>query len=270
MIGGQLQTRSGLLRERPRWRDAPISTGSSFVPCGDGLRAVRPTASSSPTAIWHTTSGAGQLRRSSPGASCGPSPAERPVIRVTSMPSTPGPEPWCRRSTSAARRRIFPRRRPPTVSFSHPQGRRIRCLQGARRSSRSTGTTPCSGRGTTSWPATGDVFNFGGAGFYGSTRKRRSQCRRWSGWRARPTVGVTGWWRADGGVFNVRVTPPSSVGRGPDPQPTHRGYGSRHRTEAATGWWPPTAASSPSGCRVLRIDRGADPQQTHRGHGGDT
>ena len=34
--------------------------------------------------------------------------------------------------------------------------------------------------------------------------------------------------------------------RGHPPQPAHRGHGRRPRPAGATGWWPPTAASSPS------------------------
>ena len=52
------------------------------------------------------------------------------------------------------------------------------------------------------------------------------------------------------------------------PQPTHRRHGGHSRRSRATGWWRPTAASSPWRRPVLRVDRVDPPQPTHRRHGG--
>ena len=56
-IGGQLQTTADFCGNDPDGGIADLH-GLLFVPCWDGLRAVRPTASSAPAAIWHTGTGA--------------------------------------------------------------------------------------------------------------------------------------------------------------------------------------------------------------------
>ncbi len=93
--------------------------------------------------------------------------------------------------------------------------------------------------------ADGGVFSFGDAGFHGSTGGMRLN---------QPVVGMAptpsghGYWlvASDGGVFAFGDAGfYGSTGRHA-PQPAdHRDGGHPHRP-AATGWWPPTAASSPS------------------------
>ncbi len=56
-IGGQVQSAANLCGSDPDGGSADLN-GTLFVPCGDGVRAVAPTASSPPAAIWHTNSGA--------------------------------------------------------------------------------------------------------------------------------------------------------------------------------------------------------------------
>jgi len=56
-IGGQIQSTSSFCGSDPDGGSADLN-GTLFVPCGDGLRAVIPTASSPPTPLWHTSSGA--------------------------------------------------------------------------------------------------------------------------------------------------------------------------------------------------------------------
>jgi len=55
-IGGQVAQAPGFCGSEAFGGSAELG-GTLFVPCGDGLRAVVPTAST-PTALWHTTSGA--------------------------------------------------------------------------------------------------------------------------------------------------------------------------------------------------------------------
>ena len=55
-IGGQLQTKPNFCGDNPDGGIADLG-GLLFVPCRDGLRAVRPTASSPPTPIWHSKIG---------------------------------------------------------------------------------------------------------------------------------------------------------------------------------------------------------------------
>ncbi len=56
-IGGQVQSTPGFCGSDPDGGSADLN-GTLFVPCGDGVRAVTPTASFPPAASWHTTSGA--------------------------------------------------------------------------------------------------------------------------------------------------------------------------------------------------------------------
>ena len=56
-VGGQLQTTADFCGNDPDGGIADLN-GLLFVPCRDGLRAVRPTAPAPPTAIWHTSTGA--------------------------------------------------------------------------------------------------------------------------------------------------------------------------------------------------------------------
>ena len=56
-VGGQISSTAGFCGSDPDGGTADLN-GTLFVPCGDGIRAVTPTASSAPVATWHTTSGA--------------------------------------------------------------------------------------------------------------------------------------------------------------------------------------------------------------------
>ena len=51
---------------------------------------------------------------------------------------------------------------------------------------------------------------------------------------------------ASDGASSPTATPPSRVHRRHRPQQAHRGHGGHARRPAATGWWPPTVASSPT------------------------
>ena len=68
----------------------------------------------------------------------------------------------------------------------------------------------------------------------------------WSAWP--PTFDGGGYWlvASDGGIFSLRRRPVLRLDRGHRPQQAHRGHGGHARRQAATGWWPPTAASSPT------------------------
>jgi outer membrane protein assembly factor BamB len=56
-IGGQLTETTGFCGSDPDGGSADLN-GTLFVPCGDGLRSVTPTASTAPVATWRTTSSA--------------------------------------------------------------------------------------------------------------------------------------------------------------------------------------------------------------------
>ncbi len=56
-IGGQLHSTSGFCGSDPDGGSADWD-GTLYVPCGDGLRAVTPTATAAPVASWKTTSAA--------------------------------------------------------------------------------------------------------------------------------------------------------------------------------------------------------------------
>ena len=92
----------------------------------------------------------------------------------------------------------------------------------------------------------GGVFAFGDARFYGSMGGTRLN---------QPVVGMAatpdglGYWlvASDGGIFafgDARFD--GSMGGTPLVSPGHR-HGRRPPEGTGTGWWPPTAASSPSG-----------------------
>ncbi len=76
-------------------------------------------------------------------------------------------------------------------------------------------------------------------------RPARSTARSWA-WPPPPTDG--GYWlvASDGGVFTFGDAGFYGSMGGQAPEPAHRGHGRHARRPAATGWSPPTAASSPS------------------------
>ena len=89
----------------------------------------------------------------------------------------------------------------------------------------------------------GGVFSYGDAGFYGSTGAIHLN---------QPIVGMAatpdgnGYWlvASDGGVFSLRRRSLLRFDRRHPPQPADRRHGGHARTARATGWSPPTAASS--------------------------
>ncbi len=91
----------------------------------------------------------------------------------------------------------------------------------------------------------GGLFSFGGAQYFGSMGGQPLNS---------PIVGMTatpgggGYWlvASDGGIFAFgKAAFLGSMG-GSTAQFSHRRYGGHARRRVATGWWPPTAASSPS------------------------
>ncbi len=101
------------------------------------------------------------------------------------------------------------------------------------------------GRGYWLVAADGGIFSFGDASFFGSTgRIRCSTSPSWA-WPRRPTVA--GYWlvASDGGIFSFGDAAFfGSTGAMPSTSPSWAWP--RPPTARATGWWRPTAASSPS------------------------
>jgi len=111
----------------------------------------------------------------------------------------------------------------------------------------------------------GGIFAFGDAKFYGSTGSLHLN---------KPIVGMAatsdggGYWlvASDGGIFAFGDAK------------FYGSTGSLHLNKpivgmaatsdgGATGWWPPTAASSPSATQSLRIDGFSSPEQAHSWYG---
>ena len=91
----------------------------------------------------------------------------------------------------------------------------------------------------------GGIFAYGDAQFYGSTGSLHLN---------KPIVGMAstpdgkGYWlvASDGGIFAFGDAQfYGSTGSHP-PEQADRGHGALRLTETATGWWPPTAGSSPT------------------------
>ena len=101
------------------------------------------------------------------------------------------------------------------------------------------------GRGYWLVASDGGVFTFGDAGFFGSTGAIALN---------KPIVGMAstpdgaGYWlvASDGGVFTFGDAGFFGSTGAHRPQQAHRRHGRHPRRRAATGWSPPTAASSPS------------------------
>ena len=92
----------------------------------------------------------------------------------------------------------------------------------------------------------GGIFTFGDAALLRLDRRHRGSTSRSSAWRARPTG--KGYWlvAADGGIFTFGDAEFfGSTGDMPA-QPADRRHGRDADRATATGWSPPTAASSPS------------------------
>ena len=67
-----------------------------------------------------------------------------------------------------------------------------------------------------------------------------------SAWPPPPPATATGWWPSDGGIFAFGDAAVLRLDGRSAAQPADRGHGRAARRPRATGWWPPTAASSPS------------------------
>ena len=101
------------------------------------------------------------------------------------------------------------------------------------------------GRGYWLVASDGGIFSFGDAGFYGSIGGHALN---------QPIVGMAatpdgrGYWlvASDGGIFSFGDAGFYGSTGCHAPQPARRGHGRHAPTAWATGWWPPTAASSPS------------------------
>ena len=196
-VGGQLQTTADFCGDDPDGGIADLH-GLLFVPCRDGLRAVRPTASAPPKAIWHTTSGAdaspiiaGGLVWSIASGGAGNdgnlyalNPNTGAVMQTVnvccSVSSFPSP--------SAADGLILAPAGYQVHAFMGPGG-----LPGPP-------SPPPSTVGYDLVASDGGIFNFGGAGFYGSLGNVHLN---------KPIVGMAatpdgkGYWLvgADGGIF---------------------------------------------------------------------
>ena len=91
----------------------------------------------------------------------------------------------------------------------------------------------------------GGIFAFGDATFYGSMGGAHLNA---------PVVGMAptpdggGYWlvASDGGIFAFGDAKFYGSTGGHAPELADRGHGRRPPTAGATGWWPPTAGSSPS------------------------
>ena len=70
----------------------------------------------------------------------------------------------------------------------------------------------------------GGIFNYGDAGFYGSTGGQPLNAPI-VGMAATPTAGATGLWRATAGIFNYGDASFYGSAGGRSPQQAHRGHG---------------------------------------------
>ena len=104
------------------------------------------------------------------------------------------------------------------------------------------------GRGYWLVAADGGIFAFGDAGFYGSMGGQPLNAPVVD---LAPTPDGRGYWlvATDGGVFAFGDAALPRIDGRAAPQRPGGGHGRRPRHRAATGWWPATAASSPSAPR---------------------
>ena len=207
-----------------------------------------------------------RTRRLEPSAPC-PEPIDHPTTRRPRTPHGPPPRlaALVRRGRDRCRRRwpAPPRRRPSRRRADHVvDGTRLdrpdHHVDGAATPDPST-PHPCPAapsasprpprrcRPTGWWPATVGVFAFGGAPFYGSTGRHPPQPAgrrhgRHLAHRLRrvPRGGLRR------GHLHLRRRPVLRLDRQPPPQPADRRHGRHPATATATGWWPPTAGSSPT------------------------
>ena len=102
----------------------------------------------------------------------------------------------------------------------------------------------------------GGIFNFGDAGFFGSAGSIHLN---------KPIVGMAaapdglGYWlvASDGGIFNYGTGAGFyRLDRLHTPQQADRRHGSQPRLAVATGWWPPTEASSTTATHSSMAQRG--------------
>ncbi len=101
----------------------------------------------------------------------------------------------------------------------------------------------------------GGIFNYGDAGFFGSAGSIPLN-KPIVGMAATPDGG--GYWlvASDGGIFNYGDAGFFGSAGGHAAEPAHRRHGRHARRAAATGSWPPTAASSPTATRSSTAPRG--------------
>jgi len=189
-IGGQVAETPGFCGSEAFGGSADLD-GTLFVPCSDGLRAVRPTASS-PTALWHTTSGAhgspivagGLVWSVSGGTLYALDPATGGSVQQFGIGSSPSSFP----SPAAADGLVIAPSADQLHAFAGPAG-----LPGP------PAPRPAS-PGYWEVASDGGVFSFGSATFAGSTGSLALR---------RPVVGMAsvpdhgGYWlvASDGGVF---------------------------------------------------------------------
>ena len=115
----------------------------------------------------------------------------------------------------------------------------------AERAARSAWRRRPSGNGYWIVAADGGIFNYGDAGFFGSAGTIALN---------KPIVGMAattdggGYWlvASDGGIFNYGDAGFFGSAGSLPLNAAHRRAWPPRRTAAATGWWPPTAASSPT------------------------
>ena len=114
------------------------------------------------------------------------------------------------------------------------------------------------GRGYWLVASDGGIFAFGDAGFYGLDRAPSPQpARRGHGGHPRRRRLLAGGLRRR--HLRLRRRRLLRVDGRPPAQPPDRGHGRRPGRRPATGWWPPTAASSPSATPASTARPGATP-----------
>ncbi len=189
-VGGQVAATPGFCGADAFGGSADLN-GTLFVPCGDGLRAVRPGAAP-PTALWHTSSGAhgspivagGLVWSVTGGTLYALDPANGGAVQQFAIGSDPSSFP----SPAAADGLVIAPSADRLHAFAGPGG-----LPGP---PAPLPATP----GYWETAADGGVFAFGSAGFFGSTGALRL---------TRPVVGLAstpdhdGYWlvASDGCVF---------------------------------------------------------------------
>ena len=199
-IGGQLQSKSNFCGDNPDGGIADLG-GLLFIPCRDGLRAVRPTASSPPTPIWHSKIGpnsspivAGGLVWSIANGAVG-NQGDLFALNPTSGTVVQKIDVCCSASN-------FPSPSAADGLLLVPGQFHVTALKGPRGLPGPPSPAPSTATGYELVASDGGMFNFGGASFFGSLGSLHLNA---------PIVGMAttplsrGYWLvgADGGVFNL-------------------------------------------------------------------